>query len=466
MALNPFFLQGSPGEQRLVQELINEQLKIYGVEVLYIPRKFVRQETIIREVTSSRFDDNFALEAYVSNYDGYAGSGDILTKFGMSLKDELTIIISRERFEDFIAPFLDSMDNDEIILSTRPREGDIIYFPLGKRLFEVKFVEHEQPFYQLGKTYVYELRCELFEYEDEIGGFSDVNSVVEEIDGTLQNQGYITSLQLFASNQTATADSIGISSGYVRRVILNNDGYGYTQTPTISFTPAPAGGQNATAIAITTCKGGVCSIKEILLTSSGSGYTVAPTVSITGIGSGSEAICEIITQPYGLRSIGVTTAGSGYVNSPVVISSSPTSLSGIITAKVRAFVGNGGDIDFFSIEDAGKGYEGTPTITIAPPPLVTGIGTYAFNEIVTGSISGTTARVKSWYKNSSVLEVGVIDGEFIAGEGIVGSASSARYTLKNTSKSQSADKYEQNDEIENEADLIVDFSESNPFGNY
>ena len=107
MALNPFFLQGSPGEQRLVQELINEQLKIYGVEVLYIPRKFVRQETIIREVTASRFDDNFAIEAYVSNYDGYMGSGDILTKFGMNLKDELTIIISRERFEDFIAPFLE-----------------------------------------------------------------------------------------------------------------------------------------------------------------------------------------------------------------------------------------------------------------------------------------------------------------------------------------------------------------------
>ena len=462
MALNPFFLQGSPGEQRLVQELINEQLKIYGVEVLYIPRKFVRQETIIREVTASRFDDNFALEAYVSNYDGYAGSGDILTKFGMSLKDELTIIISRERFEDFIAPFLDSMDNDEIILSTRPREGDIIYSPLGKRLFEVKFVEHEQPFYQLGKTYVYELRCELFEYEDEIGGFSDVNSVVEEIDGTLQNQGYITSLQLFASNQTATVDSVGISSGYVRRIILNNDGYGYTQTPIISFTPAPAGGQTADAIAITTCKGGVCSIKEILLSNAGFGYTIAPSVIITGIGSGAEAVSELVTSPYGLTSVGIATVGSGYVNSPIVTVTGV----GIITARVRAIVGNSGNISQILIEDAGKGYSNVPTVTIAPPPLVTGIGTYAFNEIVTGSISGTTARVKSWYRNSSILEVGVIDGAFVAGEAIVGSASSARYTLKNTSKSQSADKYEQNDEIENEADLIVDFSESNPFGNY
>lgn len=101
MALNPFFLQGSPGEQRLVQELINEQLKIYGVEVIYIPRKIVRQNTIIREIVSSKFDDNYAIEAYVNTYDGYGGAGDILTKFGMSLRDELLITISKERFEDF-----------------------------------------------------------------------------------------------------------------------------------------------------------------------------------------------------------------------------------------------------------------------------------------------------------------------------------------------------------------------------
>ena len=240
MALNPFFLQGSPSEQRLVQDLINEQLTIYGVEVTYIPRKFVRQETIIREVTSSRFDDNFAIEAYVSNYDGYMGSGDILTKFGMSLKDELTLIISKERFEDFISPFLSIMDPEEIILSTRPREGDIIYFPLGKRLFEVKFVEHEKPFYQLGKTYVYELQCELFELEDEVGGFTDSNTTVEEIDSTLQSQGYITSLQLFGSGQTAYS-YVGIHSGYVRKVALINDGYDYIAPPSISFTPAPSG---------------------------------------------------------------------------------------------------------------------------------------------------------------------------------------------------------------------------------
>ncbi len=467
MALNPFFLQGSPGEQRLVQELINEQLKIYGIEILYIPRKFVRKETIIREVTSSRFDDNFALEAYVSNYDGYAGSGDILTKFGMSLKDELTIIISRERFEDFISPFLDGMDSEEIILSTRPREGDIIYFPLGKRLFEVKFVEHEQPFYQLGKTYVYELKCELFEYEDEIGGFSNANSTVEEIDRTLQNQGYITALQLIKVGQQATASSsIGIGSGYVRKITLLNDGYDYVGIPTVSITPPPAGGTTATAVAFTTCRGGVCSIKEILLINTGSGYTVAPSIQIypNGSGKGAEASCEIVTNYSGINNIGIQTYGQGYVNSPTITFSSPN--IGLGTAIGRAIVGSSGSITDILIIDAGIGYLNAPNITIAPPPLLTGIGTYAFNEIVTGSISGTTSRVKSWYKDSSILEVGVIDGSFEPGEIIVGSASSARYTLKNISKSQFADKYEQNDEIENEADLIVDFSESNPFGNY
>ena len=146
MALNPFFLQGSQSEQRLVQDLINEQLQIFGVEVTYIPRKYVNRQTIIEEVNASKFDDNFTIEAYVNTYEGYGGQGDVLTKFGVSLKDELTVSISKERFEDFIAAFLTALPDDEINVDTRPREGDLIYFPLGGRLFEIKFVEHEQPF--------------------------------------------------------------------------------------------------------------------------------------------------------------------------------------------------------------------------------------------------------------------------------------------------------------------------------
>ena len=98
MALNPFFLQGTQSEQRLVQDIINEHLRFHGVEVTYIPRKFVNKKTVIEEVQSSKFDDNFAIEAYLNTYDGYGGAGDILTKFGVSIRDELILTISKERF--------------------------------------------------------------------------------------------------------------------------------------------------------------------------------------------------------------------------------------------------------------------------------------------------------------------------------------------------------------------------------
>ena len=184
MALNPYFLQGSQAEQRLVQDLVNEQLKIYGVEVTYIPRKYVNQQSIIEEVQSSKFDDNFSIEAYVNTYEGYAGAGDVLTKFGMSLRDEVTLTISKERFEDFISPFMSA--DEDIDLSSRPREGDLVFFPLGQRLFEIKFVEHEEPFYQLGSNYVYKLKCELFEYEDEV-----IDTSIEAIDTQVEDVGYI-----------------------------------------------------------------------------------------------------------------------------------------------------------------------------------------------------------------------------------------------------------------------------------
>ncbi len=110
MALNPFFLQGAASEQRLTQDLINEHLKIYGVEVTYIPRKVIGTDNVWNEIESSKFDDNFSIEAYVNTYEGYSGAGDVLTKFGMNIRDEVTLTISKERFEDFIAPFMAGLD--------------------------------------------------------------------------------------------------------------------------------------------------------------------------------------------------------------------------------------------------------------------------------------------------------------------------------------------------------------------
>ena len=313
MALNPYFLQGSQAEQRLVQNLINEQLKIYGVEVTYIPRKYVNTESIIEEVTTSKFDDNFQIEAYVNTYDGYAGAGDVLTKFGMSLRDEVTLTISRERFEDFISPFMNA--DDDIELSSRPREGDLVFFPLGQRLFEVKFVEHENPFYQLGKNYVYELKCELFEYEDEV-----IDTSIDAIDTQVEDEGYIANLQLVGVGRTATASAI-VNSGYIREIFLNNDGSGFTGTPIVSISTSPSGlsGSNATAVAFTTSRTNITSVEKILLTNAGFGYTEAPTITFSGGGgTGVAATCSINTATNGIIRFVVNDTGVGYGTAPTV----------------------------------------------------------------------------------------------------------------------------------------------------
>ena len=397
MALNPFFLQGSPGEQRLVQNLINEQLQIYGVEITYIPRKFVNKKTIIEEVQTSRFDDNFLLEAYVNTYEGYSGAGDIMTKFGVSLRDEVTLTISKERFEDFIAPFL---NDDDYELATRPREGDLIFFPLGTRLFEVKFVEHEQPFYQLGKNYVYQLQCELFEYEDEI-----IDTGVSEIDQEIEEDGFITTLNLVGVGVTATA-SAAIASGYINSISLLNDGRGYTGTPTVSIsTSRAAGGTNASAIAITTERAGVFSIKELILTNPGSGYTIAPSIRILdGNGSGAIATCNLVTSGKGVVSLNITNDGRGYTSTPNVTVAGPVGVG--TTALLTAVIDTENTVvTSFRFVNPGAGYTISPTVTIADPNIITGRGNFLYNELVVGQTSNTEALVRFWDADTKLLKV-------------------------------------------------------------
>ena len=415
MPLNPFFLQGSQGEQRLVQDLINEQLKIYGVEITYIPRKFVNKQSIIEEVQSSKFDDNFLLEAYVNTFDGYGGQGDIMTKFGVSLRDELTVTISKERFEDFISPFLAADDDYE--LATRPREGDVIFFPLGSRLFEVKFVEHEQPFYQLGKNYVYQLKCELFELEDEV-----FDTDIDEIDSQIEDIGYISTLQLIGVGVTATATPqlTSINRGYIREIVLNDDGNGYTSTPNVAISTAPntPGNVNATAVAITTTRAGIFSIERILLTNAGAGYTTPPLITITGGGGvGAAATAAVEQSNFGIIDFLITNNGVGYAATPTV------SIVGASTSPAAVEVNLLADntISDIFIKNAGIGYTQQPTITIASPTTIQGVGNFERGEIVRGVSSGIEARVKEWDTDTRILKIsnvgiGTTMAAFIPGE--------------------------------------------------
>ena len=455
--LNPFFQQGSKSEQNLIQDLINEQLKIYGVEVYYLPRKYVTSKTVIKEVIESKFDNAFPIEAYVDTYDGYNGLGTLMSKFGIQELDDLTITISKERFETYITPLI--KDITDIELTTRPKEGDLIYFPLGDRLFEIKYVEHEKPFYQLQKNYVYQLTCELFRYEDEV-----IDTNIDNIDDNVVDSGFIQTLTLVGSAVTATADA-QIFNGGVRRIILSNRGSGYTSVPTVAISSAPSGGLTATGIAtmisgIIDCEGLASDrIQGVEITNSGYGYTVAPSVSfVGGGGSGAEATTEIADGIVGI--ITVTNGGSGYTESPIVTISSP----GIgTTATATAYINSSGSVTSIRITDTGVGYTSVPTVTIGSP-ITTGIGTFAFNEVVTGSISGTTAIVNSWNAVTNELKVSKISGSFTSGENIVGSESGASRKLRIVGEYNTTDPYAQNDIIEEEADLILDFSEVNPFG--
>lgn len=484
MALNPYFLQGSQTEQSLVQDLINEHLRMFGIEVYYIPRKQLKTENVVREVQSSKFDDNFILEAYLNNYEGYSPGSDIMSKFGISLKNELSLIISRERFEEFISPFLSSIiagesnfsPGEKLSISTRPKEGDLIYFPLGERIFEIKVVEFENPFYQLGKNYVYELKCELFEYEDE-----EIDTSIDEIESTLSDTGYITDLKLVAFGGVAKCEAIVSPYGGVNQIILTNDGYGYNSVPTVTISAPPDLGlqfnqilgttsidnisSRATAVAITTSKGGVKSISKILITNTGYGYTVAPQVTISGGGGkGSSAVTSISTGV--IKKIEITDKGDRYYSTPTITINPPVGVG--VTATAIAKISSG-RLSEVLLVNAGSGYTSLPTITVSAPPIV-GFGTYIVSEDVMGSLSGTSAIVKYWNNPGKdidkTLRVYLNSGTFSEGETIVGSASSAVYTLKTYDLDTTNDKYSQNNIIQEEADLIVDFSESNPFGIY
>ena len=471
MARNSYFLQGSQSEQRLVQDLINEQLKIYGLDVTYIPRKFVNKKSILEEVQSSKFDDNFVIEAYVNSYDGYSGAGDVLTKFGMSLRDEVELTISKERFEDFVSPFMDA--SEDIELSSRPREGDLVFFPLGQRLFEVKFVEHEDPFYQLGKNYVYKLKCELFEYEDEV-----IDTSIDAIDTQVQEDGYIATLKLVGVGRTASATAIR-GTGHIREIFLNNDGSGFTGTPTVSISTSPNGNPlaNATAVAFTTERAGVRSIEKILMTNAGFGYNTPPIISFTGGGGiGAAATCSIETISQGVVRFVIDDGGVGFGTVPIVTISNPA--GGVASDKAVGIASMGinnstgfNEVKSIFIQNGGKGYTLQPTVTISDPETISGIGTFEFNEIVQGMRSGTQARVKNWDSDTGVLSIsnvsigGTITG-FFAGEDVKGLSSGALFSVSRFDEDNTTDKYNEGDIFETEADSLLDFTESNPFGNY
>lgn len=463
--LNPFFTQGTKGEQGLIQDLINEQLKMYGIEVYYLPRTIINRGTVIRDVISSKFDNAFPIEAYLVNYEGFDNNSIMMSKFGVRIQDEMNLIISKERFDNYIAALMrDSTSGFENY--TRPIEGDLIYVPLSGSLMEIKYVENRKPFYQLQKNYVYDLRCELFEYEDE-----EISTGVPEINYELRDVGHAAELTLSGLGITATAYT-GLVENGIQYIDVISGGYRYSSIPSFvvdsPLKPPVVGPGSITARAVgimTQLRGltSTKSISQIYLDDPGSGYIYSnpPSVTIFG-GGGYGAALKVGINTYG--SIGIVTltyAGTGYSSEPTVTFSSPPG-SGT-TATARAFLNASGGISTIRIINAGYGYTETPIITISAGSTVA-TGNYIIGERVQGSLSGAYGIVKDWNPSTQKLRVSGLGTDFIDGDIITGNQSSATYVLRVSRTFDLQEPYDTNDIIEQEADEIIDFTEINPFG--
>ena len=173
MPTNVYFDTGTTSEQRLYENLIIEQLRAFGHDVYYLPRKLVKEDTLFGEDTLSSFNDAYIVEMYLDNIEGFEGQKEMMTRFGLDMQDEATWVVSRRRFEQLIST------DQNLIVSSRPNEGDLIYFPRAKKLFEISFVDHDDPFYQIYNLHVFKMRCRTFEYSSEglNTGISDIDAI-------------------------------------------------------------------------------------------------------------------------------------------------------------------------------------------------------------------------------------------------------------------------------------------------
>ena len=189
MPTNVYFDTGTKPEQALYEDLMIEQLRIYGQDVYYIPRKMAGTDSIWQEDISSSFESSYLIEMYMENIDGYEGEKELMSKFGLDIQDDATFVVARRRWEQFVA-----VDNN-LIVSSRPNEGDLVYFPKGNKLFEITFVDGDDPFYQVQNLPTYKLKCKTFEYASEVidTGIAEIDAI--ETDNSLDQLAHQLTLE-------------------------------------------------------------------------------------------------------------------------------------------------------------------------------------------------------------------------------------------------------------------------------
>ena len=200
MPTNVYFDTGTRPEQNLYEDLMIEQLKIYGQDVFYIPRTLVKEDELFGEDTLSKFGDAYLIEMYFENVEGYEGEKEIMSKFGLQMNEDVTFVVARRRFEQLVS------HDSNLIVKTRPNEGDLVYFPKVNKIFEISFVDHDDPFYQVHNVPAFKLKCKTFEY-----GGEDIDTGITEIDAIeTANSLDMLTFQITMEQSSATTFNEGI----------------------------------------------------------------------------------------------------------------------------------------------------------------------------------------------------------------------------------------------------------------
>jgi hypothetical protein len=214
MATNPYFNKfKSTAEQRLVQDIVDESIKIHGVDMVYAIRSLQNEDELFGEDRLPKFQDGRELEMYVDSYDGFEGQGEVMTQFGLDIKDEMTLTVSKKRFSEVFA------DKTDI---KYPREGDLIYFPLMDGIFEVNFVEREQNFFNFGKTFTYQIKVSLYKYSGEQldTGFDQIDGVTSNAMNQLVNTTFSGGVGEFIEGETVNIITFAGATGATMEVVV------------------------------------------------------------------------------------------------------------------------------------------------------------------------------------------------------------------------------------------------------
>ena len=364
MPVNHYFQSGNgignDAEKKLHEDLIIEGLKIYGQDCFYLPRTLVNKDLVLGEDTISKFDQSYMLEMYIETTEGIAGEQELVSKFGLEIREDTTFMLAKRRWDEQV----DSVHT--LIADGRPNEGDLIYFPLMKSFFEIQFVEDQEPFFQLGNLPVYKLKTTRFEYSSE--RFNTGQNEIDELETnrSLDQLLYQTSLE--SGTFGAVLGDPVVSGDQVASIPVVSGGEGYVTAPTLTIS-APSATINATATGNLTGN----TLSSFTITNAGRGYSVTPTVTVVYLATDSTTKTNTDSSP-GLTNGQLTsiTPDAALTDVASITSVTVSSPGTAVTAAATANLTNG-VVTSVTISVDGSSYLGlSPTVTISENTDATG----------------------------------------------------------------------------------------------